>query len=182
MTSTDQARTHRESTASIVRGYTFPIAGILRILIGFYFFWAFIDKLFGFGFGTPSERAWLNGGSPVTGFLTGSIEGGNPFASVWEFLISDGVVTITNVLFMVGLFAIGLSMILGIGQKVYTVAASAMYFFMYLAALPISSNPIYDDHLLMIFVFIVLLGMRAGDYIGLGKTWEKMVGDHSILR
>ena len=29
----------------------------LRIVLGFVFFWAFLDKLFGLGYATPSERA-----------------------------------------------------------------------------------------------------------------------------
>lgn len=36
-----------------------------RLVIGWVFLWAFLDKVFGFGFSTPSERAWINGGSPA---------------------------------------------------------------------------------------------------------------------
>ena len=38
----------------------------LRIVLGFTFLWAFVDKLFGLGYATPSERSWINGGSPTT--------------------------------------------------------------------------------------------------------------------
>ena len=31
--------------------------GAMRIAFGFYFLWAFVDKLFGLGFATPAERA-----------------------------------------------------------------------------------------------------------------------------
>ncbi len=41
--------------------------GLLRISVGWIFFWAFIDKLFGLGFATASESSWLNGGSPTSG-------------------------------------------------------------------------------------------------------------------
>ena len=47
---------------------------VLRIMFGFYFLWAFLDKTFGLGFSTPAERAWINGGSPTRGFLSG-VEG-----------------------------------------------------------------------------------------------------------
>ncbi|RGA01239.1 hypothetical protein DI270_030565 [Microbispora triticiradicis] len=40
-----------------------------RIAIGWVFLWAFLDKLFGWGFATPAAKAWINGGSPTTGFL-----------------------------------------------------------------------------------------------------------------
>src|SRR3546814_5818912 len=37
----------------------------LRVGVGSVFLWAFLDKLFGLGYSTPSERSWLNGGSPT---------------------------------------------------------------------------------------------------------------------
>ena len=59
-----------------------PIAiAVARILMGFYFLWAFIDKTFGLGFATPAERAWVGGGSPTTGFLTNATTE-SPFAGV----------------------------------------------------------------------------------------------------
>ena len=36
---------------------------------GFIFLWAFLDKSFGLGYATPSDNAWIHGGSPTTGFL-----------------------------------------------------------------------------------------------------------------
>src|SRR6478735_2194878 len=40
-----------------------------RLATGFIFLWAFVDKTFGLGYSTPSERAWINGGAPSQGFL-----------------------------------------------------------------------------------------------------------------
>ncbi|MEV4569763.1 hypothetical protein AB0K12_38895 [Nonomuraea sp. NPDC049419] len=50
-------------------GYVWAAA---RIAIGWIFLWAFLDKTFGWGFATPSDRAWIAGGSPTTGFLKGT--------------------------------------------------------------------------------------------------------------
>ena len=36
----------------------------LRIALGWVFLWAFLDKLFGLGFATAAENAWINGGCP----------------------------------------------------------------------------------------------------------------------
>ena len=36
------------------------VLGVLRILFGITFLWAFVDKLFGFGKATPSESSWIN--------------------------------------------------------------------------------------------------------------------------
>ena len=35
---------------------------VLRILYGLTFLWAFIDKVFGFGYATPSGKGWIDGG------------------------------------------------------------------------------------------------------------------------
>jgi hypothetical protein len=42
---------------------------VFRVVLGFEFLWAFLDKTFGLGYATPAERAWINGGSPTKGFL-----------------------------------------------------------------------------------------------------------------
>ena len=34
----------------------------LRIATGLVFLWAFLDKLLGLGYATPTDRAWINGG------------------------------------------------------------------------------------------------------------------------
>ena len=90
----------------------------LRIATGFVFLWAFFDKLFGLGYSTPSERAWINGGSPTKGFL-GSIEAG-PFASTFRSIAGDWWV---DWLFMVGLLAVGLAVMLGVGLRLAAVTA-----------------------------------------------------------
>ena len=43
---------------------------VFRVVLGFEFLWAFLDKTFGFGYATPAERAWINGGSPTKEFLS----------------------------------------------------------------------------------------------------------------
>src|SRR5919112_1350300 len=57
------------------------VLAVARITIGFTFLWAFLDKLLGLGFATPTERAWINGGTPAQGFING-IEG--PFAGFFS--------------------------------------------------------------------------------------------------
>ncbi|MGY5763580.1 hypothetical protein ACXET9_00075 [Brachybacterium sp. DNPG3] len=163
------------STPDAPRAWGFTALGVVRILVGFYFLWAFFDKLLGLGFSTPSERAWINGGSPTAGFLGGSIEGGNPFAGLWEFWLSLN--PFTNILFMAGLFGIGIAMLLGIGQRIGAISGAVLYLMMYLAAFPMTTNPIMDDHVIMAVLLIAILGLGAGDHVGLGKPWRKLVGE-----
>lgn len=158
-------------------GYT--VLGVARLMVGFTFLWAFLDKTFGLGFSTPTENSWLNGGSPTNGFLGGSIAAGNPFSQVWEFFLS--INPLTDVLFMLGLLGVGAALMLGIGTRVAAVSAATMYTLMYLAAFPIASNPLYDTHLLMAVAVIAMAGLAAGDHVGLGKPWNRLVKGNRFL-
>jgi thiosulfate dehydrogenase [quinone] large subunit len=46
----------------------------LRIALGWIMLWPLLDKLFGLGFATTAEKAWLTGASPTLGFLKSSSE------------------------------------------------------------------------------------------------------------
>lgn len=161
------------------RAWGFTLLGLVRIFIGFYFLWAFADKLLGLGFSTPKEGAWINGGSPTTGFLGGSIEGGNPFAGIWQFFIDLN--PITDILFMAGLLGIGVAFLLGIGTRIGAVSGFAMYMLMYLAAFPLVTNPILDDHVIIGVLMLAMAGLAAGDHLGLGVQWRKLVKGNAIL-
>ncbi|CAM4051904.1 hypothetical protein [Helcobacillus massiliensis] len=177
-----------DSTAALTRtderrgvaSWMFPAAGVLRILTGFVFLWAFFDKLFGLGVGTEPGKSVLNGGSPTTRFLTHAVPAGNPLTGVWNALVS--INPFTDILFMAGLLGIGAALMLGIGMKVATISGVAMYLFMALAAYPFGTNPFVDDHVLMALVLIVLLGVGAQDHLGFGRKWAQIVGEDSWLR
>ena len=159
-----------------VTKYTWPI---LRISLGWIFFWAFIDKLFGLGFATTAEQAWLNGGSPTAGFLLHATKG--PFASLYQFLAGSNVV---EWLFMLGLLLIGLSLIFGIGVKVAGYAGALLMLLMYTAGfMPPEHNPFLDEHLIYVVVLISLTFVKAGRTFGLGQWWveTKLVKRYSFL-
>jgi thiosulfate dehydrogenase (quinone) large subunit len=160
-------------------GWGYTVLGIARLMVGFTFLWAFLDKLFGLGFSTPTENSWLQGGSPTSGFLGGSIANGNPFAGVWEFFLS--INPVTDVLFMLGLLGVGAALMLGIGTRVAAISGATMYTLMYLAAFPIATNPLYDTHLLMAVAVIAMAGLAAGDHVGLGKPWNRLVKGNRFL-
>ena len=140
----------------------------LRVVLGFYFLWAFVDKLFGFGFATPAERAWINGGSPTTGYLSG-VKG--PFAGVFNAIAGQAW---ADWLFMAGLFGIGVALILGIGTRIATVSAVLLLALMYLASFPLETNPIIDDHVVYALAIAALGLLGAGDVYGLGRTWKAL--------
>ena len=136
--------------------------------MGLIFLWAFFDKLLGLGFATKPESAWLNGGSPTTGFLTNAVKG--LFASTYHAMAGTGIV---DWLFMLGLLLLGLALILGIGMKLAAYAGTLLMLLMYLAVLPPANNPILDDHIIYALVLLVLHQVKAGEYFGYDKSWKK---------
>ncbi|WP_260459076.1 DoxX family protein [Actinotalea ferrariae] len=146
---------------------------VARITIGFTFLWAFIDKVFGLGFATPAERAWINGGTPAQGFI-GGIEG--PFAGFFQMFANP----FGDVLFMLGLLGIGVALVLGAGLKIAAVSGTLLMLFMYLAELPIvlgGNNPVVDSHWHEALLLIIAAVTLSGDTWGVGRTWGRIVGN-----
>ena len=154
---------------------------ILRIATGFIFLWAFLDKLFGWGYATPSKNAWISGGSPTKGFLSGVAVG--PFDETFHTLAGD---TWADWLFMLGLLGIGVALILGIGLRIAAVAAAGMMLLMWAAEWPLdttlsqgepsrSTNPLIDYHIIYALSAIVAALTYAGNTWGFGRAWARVV-------
>lgn len=141
---------------------------VLRIAFGLTFLWAFVDKVFGLGYATPAGKGWLDGGNPTAGFLKGA-EG--PFAGFYHSLVGDFWVT---PLFMIGLAGIGLALILGVALRVTAVAGVVLYLMMWTAALPPTTNPVIDDHILGAITLIALALVGAGRTWGLADRWSEL--------
>jgi thiosulfate dehydrogenase [quinone] large subunit len=142
-------------------------AGV-RLAFAWTFLWAFADKVFGLGFATPGERAWINGGNPTKGFLSGA-EG--PFAGVYHNLAGTGF---ANWAFMLGLLGIGLALALGVGMRIAAAAGALLYVLMWSVALPPETNPFLDDHLIGAATLVGLALVGAGRTLGLGGVWERL--------
>lgn len=156
------------------------LLGLLRLLVGWIFFWAFLDKMWGLGYATPTDRAWVHGGSPTSGFL-GSVYVG-PFAS-WFRSIAGA--TWADYLFMIGLCALGVALILGIGLRLAAIPGAALSVMMWLSVWPPdkvtsqgektgSTNPFFDDHLVWALLFLIFPLLNAGDWVGLGQWWRRV--------
>lgn len=127
------------------------ILSVLRFAMGFIFIWAFFDKLFGLGFATNKVNAWINGGSPTSGFLANAVHG--PFANIFNMLAN---VAIVDWLFMLGLLFIGLTLIFNKYIKIGCIAGIIMLFFMYLSLLFPENNPIIDEHIIYIIILLLI--------------------------
>lgn len=159
----------------------------LRIMLGIVFLWAFLDKAFGLGYATKPEAAWLQGGSPTRGFLSFGTNPEGPLAGAFTGMAGHPVV---DWLFMLGLLAIGVALLLGIGLRVAAWSGAAMLVLMWLAIWPMqpppdgsSNNPVVDDHLVYAVALFALAALRAGDTWGLGRRWRAMpvVQRHRVL-
>jgi thiosulfate dehydrogenase [quinone] large subunit len=153
---------------------------VFRVVIGFEFLWAFLDKTFGLGYATPAARAWINGGSPTKGFLSRVAVG--PFESI---LHSWAGAAWADWLFMAGLLGIGIALILGVGLRIAAVSGTVMMLLMWAAEWPLakvtsagepsmSTNPIVDYHIIYALVLIALALTYAGHTWGLGRLWARL--------
>lgn len=168
---------HVTMQTDIVRsGFARGALAFLRIVVGWIFLWAFLDKLFGLGYSTPGERAWINGGSPTFGFLDNA---SGAFSGMFQAMA--GAAPFFDWLFMAGLLGIGVAMVTGAGVKLGAVAGTLLVFMMYLATFPFgqegASNPITTAHWLEAAAMITVAATYAGDTFGLGKWWSRIVGD-----
>jgi len=147
---------------------------ILRLATGFIFLWAFLDKTFGLGFSTPSDRAWIHGGTPAQGFLNSPAVTG-PFKDFFVGIASP----LVDVLFMLGMLGVGVAIMLGIGTRISAAVGSLIMVFMYLAEwvftpLTSSTNPLVDYHIVYALALIVVAVFAGGDTWGLGRMWKNL--------
>ena len=153
---------------------------LLRLAMGWVFLWAFVDKLFGLGYATPSAKAWITGGSPTKGYLSHADTG--PFQSAFRSIAGAWW---ADWLFMLGLAGIGIALLLGVGLRVSAVAGAIMMLLMWAVEWPLaqhtaagtpsgSTNPLVDYHVIYALVLIALAAAHAGDTWGLGRRWESL--------
>ncbi|MEV8550183.1 hypothetical protein AB0L04_10195 [Streptomyces glaucescens] len=161
-----------------------------RLLMGFVFLWAFLDKTFGLGYATRSGKGWIDGGSPTEGFL-GHVAVG-PMETTFH---SWAGAAWADWLFMLGLLGIGLALTAGVALRLAAAAGTVMMALMWMAEWPparhlsdgspsMSTNPFADYHVVYAVVLIALAVASAGDTLGLGRLWSRLpfVRDHHWLR
>src|SRR3989344_4425402 len=124
------------------------LLGLVRVFLGFIFLWAFLDKLFGLGFATVKEKAWISGGSPTLGYL------GNLDGTLSYFFNQLAGLFAVDLFFMAGLFVIGVSLIFGVFNKIGNLTGIFLISLIYLSALPIKNNPFVDEHFIYFLLFL----------------------------
>lgn len=158
----------------VTRASARAVLAAARLLIGWIFLWAFIDKLLGLGFSTPADGAWIRGGTPAQGYIGGIEE---PLDEIFQplFLNAFG-----DWLFMIGLAGLGTALVLGIGLKIAAVTGTLLLGFMWLSQFPPligGTNPITTSHWVEAALMILSAVTLAGDTWGLGRWWVGKVGN-----
>ncbi|MFF6999051.1 hypothetical protein ACFY93_29435 [Streptomyces sp. NPDC008313] len=151
-----------------------------RLLMGFVFLWAFLDKTFGLGYATRSGGGWIDGSSPTEGFL-GHVAAG-PMESTFHAWAGAAW---ADWLFMLGLLGIGLALTAGVFLRLAALAGTVMMALMWMAEWPparhlsdgsasMSTNPFADYHVVYAVVLVALALFSAGDTLGLGRLWARL--------
>lgn len=152
---------------------------LLRIVLGYVFLWAFLDKLFGLGFATCKDKlsgvvdlgcsqSWLQGGSPTEGFLTRATSG--PLADFYHKLAGQAWV---DWLFMIGLLVIGLGLLLGIWVRLAAFAGIIMVLLMWSALLWPANTPGVDEHIIYAIALFGIALVDENQVLGLRSWWLK---------
>jgi thiosulfate dehydrogenase (quinone) large subunit len=166
------------------------VFGILRMLLGFTFLWAFLDKAFALGFATGraddgtidffGNAAWIHGHSPTVGVIAYALKG--PFADTIRTVTGyqmtaagPHVSAWVDWVFMASLLLIGLGLITGVMTRLAAFGGIAWLAVFYLAtAIWPENNPFVDEHVIFAVVLVGLVLANAGRYWGLGKIWQRV--------
>ncbi len=150
---------------------------LLRLALGFVFLWAFADKLLALGFATGRAEngtvdvlgpaAWINGGSPTSGFLLHGTDG--PLAGVFRAMAGVAVV---DWLFMLGMLGVGVALLLGIAMRIAAVAGATQMLLIRAGTAP-ENNPLIDQHVIYAIALFALAAAAAGDHWGVGRAWRR---------
>lgn len=176
----DRRAAEMQEVPSANRGRAADWLAVLRLAIGWIFLWSFLDKTFGFGYLTPSGDGWVDGGSPTERYLSGVDRG--PLETQFQDIAGEAW---ADWLFMLGLAAIGVLVILGIGLRLAALAGTVMMALMWLAEWPpakhtstgeptMSVDPVVDYHVIYALALIVVAATAAGDRWGLGRMWARV--------
>jgi thiosulfate dehydrogenase (quinone) large subunit len=158
-----EARTFSLTRATAIR----YLWAVTRLGMAWTFLWPFLDKTFGLGHETASAQAWISGGNPSKGFLSGSV---GAFSGFYQSIAGAGIV---NWLFMVGLLAIAVSLSFGIAMRFAAAAGSLMLLLMWSASLPPQDDLFLDNHIIYALLLIGLALVGAGNTLGLGRRWTQ---------
>ncbi|HZJ26253.1 MAG TPA: DoxX family protein [Acidimicrobiia bacterium] len=159
-----------------------PVKGMwawtaLRLLLGWSFLWAFLDKLFGLGFSTcraedsssvdfVCSAAMIKGGSPTYGFLKFGTEASHTgFLFEWMAPSAPTSINVADVAFMAALLLGGVALMLGIGTRIAAIGAAFLMAFLFLAGdVWPPNNPVNSSHIIEMVAFLGIATVGPGAF------------------
>lgn len=149
---------------------------LLRLLLGWSFLWAFLDKMFGLGFATcrlegggidfGCDAAMMSGGSPTYGVLNFATQGSHTGGLFdWMAPSAPDAINLADVGFMAALLFGGVALMLGIGVRVAAIGGAMLMAFMFLAidVFP-ENNPVNSSHVIEMVAFLGIAYVGAGHF------------------
>ncbi len=150
---------------------------VLRLLLGWSFLWAFLDKMFGLGFSTcraadsssidyGCDSAMINGGSPTFGFLNFGTAGSHT-GDLFDWMAPSAAdsINLADIGFMAALLLGGVALILGIGVRTAAIGGAVLMTFMFLATdVWPQNNPVNSSHVIEGFAFLGIATVGAGRF------------------
>jgi thiosulfate dehydrogenase [quinone] large subunit len=138
---------------------------LTRVCLGWISLWPFLDKTFGLHHQTTSAKAWIHGGSPTAGFLSGAV---GPLAGFYHSFAGAGW---ADWGFMLGLICIAVALLSGVGMRVAAISGSVLLVLMWSASFPPQDDLFLDNHIIYALVLLGLAVVGAGSTLGLGRWW-----------
>ena len=149
----------------------------LRLLLGWSFLWAFLDKFFGLGFATcraedsssidfVCDAATVKGGSPTWGFLNLATEASHTgFLFDWMAPSAPDSINFADIAFMTALLLGGVALMLGIGTRIAAIGGAFLMAFMFLASeVWPENNPINSSHIIEMVAFLGIATVGPGGF------------------
>ena len=175
--------TVKDEKAFLLKDPEHVFISTLRMIMGFIWLWAFLDKLIGLGFATAPSKSWLAGNSPTTGFLKYGTKPESPFAPIFVELAKYA--TMIDPIYMAMLSFVGISLLTGVMVKFGSIVGIIFSLSIYFSIIPLANNPLIDEHILYVIIFLMLIFTNAGLYgWSLGRTFQKLpiVQNYPILK
>lgn len=148
---------------------------VLRLLLGWSFLWAFLDKMFGLGFATcraPEsssidyfcDAAMIKGGSPTYGFLNFGTAGSHTGGLFdWMAPSAPDSINLADIGFMLVLLFGGVALMLGVATRSAAIGGAILMAFMFLAGdVWPEQNPVNSSHVIEMFAFLGIATVGAG--------------------
>lgn len=132
----------------------------LRIALGWLFFYAGITKV-------------LDSGWSAKGYLLGA----KTFSGFYAWLASDGILPIIDFVNKWGLTLLGVSLILGVAVRLFSLFGVGLMFLYWLPVLDfprVEHGYLVDDHVIYALVLLFFAAVKAGRWYGLEERCAKL--------